>query len=114
MVKDGNIHFTCRKSRDSQASFYVCPCMITFCCLRVNYRLDKFNGTNDVRIKLKHHKLLPCEHFLRFKVYAGKSQNYRLSVKSGTPPEHPVIRPETSLIPKIGQQKKNGSLKYHN
>ena len=106
MVKDGNIHFKCRKSSDSQASFYVCPCMITFCCLRVNYRLDKFNGTNDVRIKLKHHKLLPGEHFLRFKVYAGKSQNYRLSVKSGTPPEHPVTRPETPLIPKNRPKKK--------
>ena len=80
--------------------------MITFCCLRVNYRLDKFNGTNDVRIKLKHHKLLPGEHFLRFKVYAGKSQNYRLSVKSGTPPEHPVTRPETPLIPKNRPKKK--------
>ena len=87
--------------------------MITFCCLRVNYRLDKFNGTNDVRIKLKHHKLLPGEHFLRFKVYAGKSQNYRLSVKSGTPPEHSVTRPETPLIPKNRQKKEKASLKYH-
>ena len=60
--------------------------MITFCCLSVNYRLDKFNGTNDVRIKLKHHKLLPGEHFLR---YAGRSQYYRLSVKSGTPRDGP-------------------------
>ena len=57
----------CRKRRKScslsQATFYVCPSMITFCCQGVNYRLDDFNATNDVEIKSdKHHKLLPGEH----------------------------------------------------
>ena len=57
----------CRKRREScslsQATFYVCPSMITFCCQGVNYRLDDFNATNDVEIKSdKHHKLLPGEH----------------------------------------------------
>ena len=57
----------CRKRREScllsQATFYVCPSMINFCCQGVNYRL--MISTLQMMLKQKgdkHHKLLPGEH----------------------------------------------------